>query len=191
MRYATLLLPLLLTCCMPYKELPVEYDYSYDGDFNKYKTFDLFIPASEEDELSKNPMIEQLIVDRMKFLGYQRNEKRPNLLISYRIYADSLKFNGYNQPDIEYWMVSKKRDEMDYNPMKFNLTQGTLLIQLYDRKQNKSIWQGYATTHFGGIAYNDERSLRNAVLSILDKYRFFADGFEENFEFEKLKTLEP
>lgn len=191
MRYASLLiLPLLLTCCMPYQELPVEYDYSYDGKFKKYKSFDLFIPASEEDKLSKNNEIEQLIINRMEFLGYERNEKKPNLLISYKVYIDSINFNGYNQPDIEYWAVSEEQD-LDYNPMKFNLDQGTLLIQLYDRKQNKSIWQGYATTNFGSIVYNDQRSLRNAVLSILDKYRFFADGFEDNFETESLKTLEP
>lgn len=191
MRYASLLLlPLLLTCCMPYKELPVEYDYSYDGDFQKYKSFDLFIPASEEDKLAKNDVIEKLIIDRMKFLGYERNEKKPNLLISYKVYVDSINFNGYNQPEIEYWVVSQKKD-LDYNPMKFNLKQGTLLIQLYDRKQNKSIWQGYATTNFGSIAYTDDRSLRNAVLSILDRYRFFAEGFEENFERRNVETLEP
>lgn len=190
MRYASyILLPLFLTCCMPYKELPVEYDYSYDGDFRKYKTFDLFMPASEEDMLAKNDVIESLIIDRMRFLGYKRNEKKPNLLISYKVYVDSINFNGYNQPDIDYWITSNKK-RLDYDPLKFNLTKGTLLIQLYDRRQNKAIWQGYATTNFGDIVYNDMRSLRNAVLSILDKYRFFADGFEDGYRI-KTETLEP
>lgn len=191
MRYVSLfLLPLLLlTCCMPYQELPVEYDYSYKGDFTKYKSFDLFVPATESDRLSKNPLIEQLIIDRMKFLGYERSEKKPNLLVSYKVYADSLNFNGYNQPDIEYWVKTQKED-IEYNPLKFNLKQGTLLIQLYDRKQNRSIWQGYATTNYGNIAYSDERALRNAVLSILDKYRFFAEGFQD-MQFKNVKSLTP
>lgn len=191
MRYVSFfLLPLLLlTCCMPYKELPVEYDYSYRGDFTKYKTFDLFIPATEDDRLNQNPVIENLIIDRMKFLGYERSEKKPNLLVSYKVYADSLNFNGYNQPDIEYWVKTQKKD-IDYNPLKFNLKEGTLLIQLYDRKQNRSIWQGYATTNYGNIAYHDERALRNAVLSILDKYRFFADGFQD-MQIKNVKNLNP
>lgn len=191
MRYVSLfLLLLLLTNCMPYKELPVEYDYSYQGDFNKYKTFDLFIPATEEDQLQKNEVIEKLIIDRMEFLGYERSSSSPNLLVSYKVYDDSLNFNGYNQPEIDFWIRSQKKD-LDYNPMKFNLKNGTLLIQLYDRQQNRSIWQGYATTNYGSIAYNDERDLRNAVLSILDKYRFFADGFQENYEFRRMKSMTP
>ena len=56
---------------------------------------------------------------------------------------------------------------------------GTLLIQLYDRRQNRSIWQGYATTEYGSIDFNNQRTLKNAVISILDKYRFWADGFIE------------
>jgi len=59
---------------------------------------------------------------------------------------------------------------------------GTLLIQLYDRKQEKLIWNGYATHLYGTIQYNNERQLRNAVISILDKYRFFADGYMEGEE---------
>lgn len=189
MRYVSFtLLPLLLTCCMPYTELPVEYDYSYKGDFQKYKTFDLFLPASEEDASLQNAVIENLIVERMKFLGYERSSDSPNLLISYKVFNDSLKFFGYKQPDINIWAKSKSQ-ELDYDLQKFNLNHGTLLIQLYDRAQNRSIWQGYATTNYGAIAYNDERSVRNAVLSILDKYRFFASGFGEEFDFRPVEKL--
>lgn len=192
MRYVSLtpLLLLLLTCCMPYKELPVEYDYSYDGDFTKYKTFDLFVPATDKDYLEQNPVIEDLIVDRMKFLGYKRSARRPNLLVSYKVYFDSLNFNGYNQPDLEFWMKTKNKD-LEYSPLKFNLARGTLLIQLYDNRKNRSIWQGYATANYGDIVYNDQRALRNAVLSILDKYRVFAEGFEDRLSSDEFKSLTP
>jgi hypothetical protein len=56
---------------------------------------------------------------------------------------------------------------------------GTLLIQFYDRRQNRSIWQGYATTTYGTINFSNQRQMKNAVFSILDKYRFWAEGFEE------------
>jgi hypothetical protein len=53
------------------------------------------------------------------------------------------------------------------------------LIQFFDRRQNRAIWQGYATTLYGNIDFGNQRELRNAVISILDKYRFWADGFIE------------
>ena len=68
---------------------------------------------------------------------------------------------------------------LNYDPQKVQFEYGTLLIQFYDRRQNRSIWQGYATTQYGSIDFNNSRHLRNAVISILDKYRFWAEGFME------------
>jgi hypothetical protein len=94
------------------------------------------------------------------------------------MFYDSLRFHGYNQPDIEEW-VRSQNENLTYEAKNFNLSTGTLLIQFYDRRQNRSIWQGYATTMYGSIDFNNNRHLRNAVISILDKYRFWAEGFME------------
>lgn len=173
-------LPLLvlLASCLGYKELPVEYDYSYKGNFKKYRTFDIMRPAGPPDSSMVNEVIEKTIVQRMKFLGYKQSANRPHLIIGFKMFNDSLRFNGYNQPDIEEW-VKSQNEEIDYDPQKFSLKTGTLLIQMYDRRQNRSIWQGYATTMYGSIDFNNSRHLRNAVISILDKYRFWAEGFME------------
>jgi hypothetical protein len=168
----------LLTSCLGYKELPVEYDYSYKGNFKKYRTFDIMKPAGPADSTMTNDIIEKSIVQRMKFLGYRQVSNRPHLIIGFKMFNDSLRFNGYNQPDIEEW-VKNQNDDIEYDPQKFNLSTGTLLIQFYDRRQNRSIWQGYATTLYGSIDFNNSRHLRNAVISILDKYRFWAEGFME------------
>ena len=169
----------LLASCLGYKELPVEYDYSYKGNFKKYRTFDIMKPAGFNDTTMMNETIEKSIVSRMKFLGYRQATNKPHLIIGFKMFADSLKFNGYNQPDIEEWIRSQKED-ISYDPQKFHLKTGTLLIQFYDRRQNRSIWQGYATTNYGNIDFNNSRQLKNAVISILDKYRFWAEGFIEN-----------
>jgi hypothetical protein len=168
----------LLASCLGYKELPVEYDYSYKGNFKKYRTFDIMRPAGPSDSSMTNAVIEKSIIARMKFLGYRQSESRPHLIIGFKMFNDSLKFNGYNQPDIEEW-VKSQNENIDYDPKKYNLSTGTLLIQFYDRRQNRSIWQGYATTMYGSIDFNNSRHLRNAVISILDKYRFWAEGFIE------------
>ena len=173
---------LILVCavlfgsCLGYKELPVEYDYSYKGNFKKYRTFDIMRPAGPSDSSMINDVIEKSIVARMKFLGYRQATSKPHLIIGFKMFNDSLKFNGYNQPAIEEWIKSQKED-LQYDQQKFQLSTGTLLIQFYDRRQNRSIWQGYATTQYGSIDFANSRHLRNAVISILDKYRFWAEGF--------------
>lgn len=171
-----LLLVALFASCLGYKELPVEYDYSYKGNFKKYRTFDIMRPSGIVDSTMTNEVIEKSIIARMKFLGYRQSTSKPHLIIGFKMFGDSLKFNGYNQPAIEEWVKTGK-EEMDYDQQKFYLKTGTLLIQFYDRRQNRSIWQGYATTQYGSIDFNNSRHLRNAVISILDKYRFWAEGF--------------
>lgn len=169
---------LLLSSCLGFKELPVEYDYSYKGNFKRYRSFEMLKPLNQRDSTMVNEVIEKSIISRMKFLGYRQTANKPHLIIGFKMYTDSLKFNGYNQPEIEEWMKVQKED-IDYDPKKVNLKTGTLLIQFYDRRQNRSVWQGYATTLYGSIDFNNQRQLRNAVISILDKYRFWAEGFVE------------
>lgn len=177
-KYASLLFMPLLISCMGYKELPVEYDYSYRGNFKKYRTFEIMKPANGIDSSMLTSVVEKSIISRMKFLGYRQANHRPHLLISFKMFTDSLRFTGYAQPDIEEWIETQK-DDLDYDKQKYNLKTGTLLIQFYDRRQNRSIWQGYATTLYGSIDFTNNRHLKNAVISILDKYRFWADGFIE------------
>ena len=174
--YPSIITLILFASCLGYKELPVEYDYSYKGNFKKYRTFDMMKPAGPADSTMTNEVIEKSIVARMKFLGYRQNSSKPHLIVGFKMFNDSLKFNGYIQPDIEDW-VKNQADDIEYDPQKFNLNSGTLLIQFYDRRQNRSIWQGYATTQYGSIDFQNSRHLRNAVISILDKYRFWAEGF--------------
>ena len=136
-------------------------------------------PTGTTDSSMINTTIERSILSRLKFLGYRQTENKPHLLVSFKMFEDSMKFNGYNQPEIEQWALVGKED-VTYDPKKLDLKSGTLLIQLYDRKQNRSIWQGYSTDLYGAIDFHDKRTLRNAVASILDKYRFWAEGFIEN-----------
>lgn len=169
---------ILFASCLGYKELPVEYDYSYKGTFKKYRTFDVMKQPGKVDSSMTSAIIEKSILSRMKFLGYRQSENKPHLLICFRMFRDSLMFNGYNQPEIENWIISQD-ENIEYDPKKLDLATGTLLIQLFDRRQNRSVWQGYSTTLYGSIDFNNNRNLRNAVISILDKYRFWAEGFIE------------
>lgn len=181
--YILIIALIFLAGCYSYREYPVEYDYSYHGKFKKYKSFAFLENSSSlKDTTVSQEVIEDIIKSRLQTQGYNYKLEKPNLLVSYKIYYDSLNFRGYDQPDIETW-VKYEKDLEEYSPRKYDLRKGTLLIQLYDRKQERSVWQGYATGVYGNIYFNNERQLKIAVRSILDRYQFLAEDFMENKEF--------
>ena len=181
--YSAFLILLFLTSCYSYREYPVEYDYSYHGKFKRYKSFAFLKNSSAlKDTIVSQDIIENIIKSRLQTQGYNYKLEKPHLLVSYKVYYDSLNFRGYDQPDIESWSKYSNED-VEYNPRKYDLRKGTLLIQLYDRKQERSVWQGYATGVYGNIYFNNERQLKIAVRSILDRYQFLAEDFMENKEF--------
>ena len=79
---------LFLSSCLGYKELPVEYDYSYHGNFKKYRSFDIMRPIGMADTTMTNEVIEKSILSRMKFLGYKQNENKPHLIIGFKMFSD-------------------------------------------------------------------------------------------------------
>jgi len=134
------------------------------------------------DKSMPNTVIQRAIKKRMELQGYRQKSSKPNLLVSYKIFFDSLNFRGYDQPDIEKWIKSQRVDQK-YDPRNYDLRKGTLLIQFYDRKQERAIWQGYATGVYGNIYFDNERQLKVAVRSILDRYQFLAQDFLKDKEF--------
>src|SRR3954463_4718060 len=98
--FTPLIIAVLFVSCLGYKELPVEYDYSYHGNFKKYRTYDLMKPIGFSDSTMSNETIEKSILSRMKFLGYKQSDHRPHLIVAYKMFPDSLNFSGYNQPEI-------------------------------------------------------------------------------------------
>ncbi len=173
-----MLVGIIFTGCLGYKEFPVESDYSYAGDFKKYKTFNfLDTRSSGPDSSMQNDVIEGAIRARMELQGYEYSEMDPRLLVSYKIFYDSLFFTGYEQPDIEMFLEYEENVDQEMDPVKYNLRQGTLLVLMYDRERKKSIWQGYASGVFSNQYFTDKRYLQGAVRSIFDQYKVFAQGF--------------
>lgn len=169
---------LFFASCMGYKEFPVESDYSFEGEFRRYKTFNfLDTRSSGADSSLQNDIIESAIRARMELQGYEYTTRDPRLLVSYKIFYDSLFFTGYDQPDIELFIEYEDNIDQEMDPVKYNLRQGTLLVLMYDRERKKSIWQGYASGVFGDSFYSDKRYLQGAVRSIFDQYKVFAEGF--------------
>lgn len=182
------MLALVVSSCMSSRKYNVETDYSYQGKFRKYKTY-AFLKDNNADTSLQNAVIEEEIKFRMELLGYKLVEKNPNILVSHKIFLDNVRLTGYSQPEIELFVKNEEyidEKEQKYDPIKYNLREGTLLIVLFDGKQEKAIWQGYASGIFGNSFFNNTKYLKKPVRLIFDKYRFLAEGFA----YDKNQTTE-
>lgn len=178
--YCAFPLVILFTSACMKNEYVLESDYSYRGDFKRYNSFSFIndVAVNKDSFLTAyRPFLEKTIQNRMEILGYKFTDKKPRLLIAYSIFGDDLKFQGYNQLELEEWL-DKNDEEDEYMPTKLDMNEGTLLIQFIDSRRNHTVWQGYASGVLGNNGFNNERHLRRAVWSIFEQYRIMAEGFD-------------
>ncbi|MGV3641270.1 MAG: DUF4136 domain-containing protein [Adhaeribacter sp.] len=167
----------------------MESDYSYTGNFRKYKTFGFmgFKPHAN-DSLNHMQTVENAIRARMQLQGYRFSDNKPDLLVSHKIFYDDLLFKGYNQTEIDVWLASGKvieeepdeetgEEKKEYDPVRYSLTKGTLLVVLIDRKHNRAVWQGYASGLLGNREFNNDAYLKRSVRTIFDQYKVFTEGY--------------
>jgi hypothetical protein len=167
-----------MVSCFGTKDYLVESDYSYSGNFKKYKTYG-FIDQQrfDLDSLIPEDLIVRSIKNRMSILGYKHTDQKPNLLIGFRLYYSDFMFKGWEQPDLELWLEGKGYIDEDFDAIKYKLQEGTLMILFLDRKRSKTVWQGYNSGLIDTNSLNNERFIRGSVRTIFDEYRIFAEGF--------------
>jgi hypothetical protein len=169
----SLLMFMVFTGCMR-NEYLVESDYSYGGTFRKYRTFDFMTEiGSNRDSVRQRMVLQDAILRRMELQGYKYGDRKPDLLVSYKMFYGDFDFYGYNQPELENWLVYENEEEK-YDPVTYNMYEGTIIVILWDRKKRQVVWQGYATTMFGN-PYNNDKYIKWAVRSIFDQYRIFGE----------------
>jgi hypothetical protein len=172
--------------CFTLHESRIESDYSYSGDFRYYKTYDFMRESSQPtDTTHLSEMLRDAINTRLRQQGYHPATRRPDLLVSYRMFEGSMRMRGYDQPAIEDWVangvVDKEEEEQHnhegYRPTRILLTNGTLLITLVDARSQRAVWNGYASGVEVPSGPWAEVVLRRSVRSIFDHYRIFTQGF--------------
>lgn len=170
-----LLLLLFLSSCA-YNEYVVESDYSYAGKFKTYKSFGFVSSADPNGRTDRNPIIEDAISYRLELMGYKLTDKKPDLLVNYKIFYGDFNFKGYDQPSEETWLKIEDENQQ-YDPVNYMMKRGSLLILMYDLEREEAVWQGYASGIFNDENLQDERYIRRAVRTVFDRYKFFAQGF--------------
>ncbi len=187
MKRSYYLLPLLALVtwgCFSQKDYVTEYDYNYQGSFKKYKTF-AFIESTEFDSSIVSPVLNATIGARLGSQGFRQQEEKPDLLVSYKIFTDSIKYRGYVQPEFDYWLkrrgttfrddegeLSREQEKDEtYNQVKYNKNDGMLVIYVIDSKQGNTIWQGYTATRFDFESPDFQADITRAAYRVMNEFK--------------------
>jgi len=182
---ASLLFLLILTAsCFSSKDYVTDYDYNYTGSFKKYKTF-AFVESPELDSTVISPVLNATIGARLGSQGFREQESKPDLLVSYKIFTDSIRYRGYVQPEFDYWMnrtgYTYRNDEGEiereqekdetYNQVRYSQNKGMLVIYVIDSKKGNTIWQGYTAADFDLASPNFSADITRAAYRVMNEFK--------------------
>lgn len=189
--FLSALIAILSSGCFSQKDYVTEYDYNYQGSFKKYKTF-AFVEDDEFDETVISPVLNATIGARLGSQGFREQEEKPDLLVSYKIFTDSIKYRGYVQPEFDYWLKRRgetyrdengdlaREQEKDetYNQVRYNENDGMLVIYVIDSRQGNTIWQGYTATKFDFESPDFQADITRAAYRVMNEFKILK-GFGE------------
>jgi hypothetical protein len=170
--------------CFSQKDYVTEYDYNYQGSFKKYKTF-AFVETNEYDSSLVSPVLNATIGARLGSQGFKEQDEKPDLLVSYKIFTDSIKYRGYVQPEFDYWLnrrgttyrddegeIAREQEKDEtYNQVKYNKNDGMLVIYVIESKQGNTIWQGYTATKFDFESPDFQADITRAAYRVMNEFK--------------------
>lgn len=178
------LIPVITCGCFSQKDYVTEYDYNYQGSFKKYKTF-AFVEANEGDSSMISPVLNATIGARLGSQGFKEKPNQPDLLVSYKIFTDSINYRGYVQPEFDYWLKrtgttfrdaegelarEQEKDET-YNMVRYSKNEGMLVIYVIDSKLGNTIWQGYTPTRFDFNSPDFQADITRAAYRVMNEFK--------------------
>ena len=195
-RYSSYL-SLICTLACSSTEYMVESDYSYDARFHRYKSFKFASNSNFKGSEADKDLFEKYVGTVLSAWGYRPRDKKPDLYVFVTIYYEDLTLKGYQQPNLKQWsgltgkyqdqihqfdsvaseqsvddsFLSNRKLEEEYNAVDFDMREGTILISFFDRKKGKTVWQGYASGVFGADKVKNKRTLRSAIINIMDEFK--------------------
>ncbi len=177
-------LGVLVSGCFGQKDYIAEYDYNYQGSFKNYKTYS-FLQSEVTDSLLITPIMTSTIGARLSSQGFQEKESKPDMLVSYKVFFDSIRYRGYVQPELDYWLQRtgytyrdengelQKELEKDetYNMVRYSQNNGMLVIYVIDNKYGNTIWQGYTAAAFDPNSPDFQADLTRAAYRVMNEFK--------------------
>lgn len=177
----------LFSGCFTQKDYIAEYDFNYNANFKRYKTFS-FMQNPITDTTGIHHAIEKTIASRLGSQGFRLQDDKPDMLINYKIFYDEVKYRGYEQPNFDSWLkrhgtpLIENDDEEEeerkltnkdenYTNIKYSENSGMLVIFVIDNKKGYTVWQGYTSAHFDHLSPNIQSDLTRATYRVMDQFR--------------------
>jgi hypothetical protein len=190
----------LLSGCLTSREARIESSYSYRGRFRHYRTYGFLNGTGlTADSTRLSETLRDAVRQRMRIQGYKFSRKNPDLMVSFKLFEGDMRFPGFQQEDITYWV--KRNDAEDdetpedqrhtYLPKRMLLLDGTLMVTLIDTHSDNAIWNGYASGVVVPEGVRGEYVLVRSVRSIFDRYRIFTENYFQGGNLDGASNGEP
>jgi hypothetical protein len=172
MKYTLIIFPLILaffTSCATSSLPTVKTDYDNEADFTEFASFNW--SDEIENQKDSHPILDNSLVRKriknairseMEGRGYEFAESA-DLLVNFHVVIEEK--TGYTTTPsfgYRYWA----RD----NVQPYNYKEGTLIIDLIDKKQNQLVWQGYTEGIIDNNPEKMEEKMRAAISLIFKEY---------------------
>jgi hypothetical protein len=145
--------------CTPLLAQKVAYDWDKDVDFSVYRTYKWVELASGKAavETTHKRIVNNVDVQLQAKSVKLASGDNADLYVSYQIVVDKkAQITSFN-PDGQ-WNPGPGMDANAYKPTPGTVAQGSLVIDIYDRKMKKLIWRGIVSAAF------DSRQAANYVV---------------------------
>lgn len=155
----------LANACSP--QIQVYSDHDPDYQIKNYKTFDW--GQKTNIEANRNPLhynelndkrIKSAVLEELTSRGYRLSDVNPDLIIHYHIIIDDqsvVATEPYGYFYGPYWMRMSTHV--------YRYSEGTLIIDLMDPKNNNLVWRGWATVDLAMITSEQTESIINRVVA--------------------------
>ena len=177
---------LLLSGCLASRDARIESSYSYRGRFRHYRTYD-FLSGNglTADSTRISEALRDAVKQRMRLQGYRFSHRKPDLMVSLKLFEGDMRFPGFVQDDINRWVKNNEAEDEEtpdeqrhgYQPTRLLMLDGTLMVTLIDTKTDNAIWNGYASGVVVPEGLRGEYVLVRSVRSIFDRYRIFTENY--------------
>ena len=163
------------TVCKPM----VRSDYDHNIDFKPYHSFGFFekLATDERYETLTTRYLKAAVTREMKSRGYTYLEKDPDLLINFNIKfkeKQQIRTTAYPAGYYGYrWGYYGAWGGYNYDTYTYEYTEGTMNIDIVDRRRKQMVWEGVAIGRVRQEDYDHvEKSIDKTVNLIFQKFPF-------------------
>lgn len=155
--------------CKP--TLKVSSDYDKSANFSSYKTFSLYYLVTSKNVTQFNEeRIWNSIREEMQKKGYIEDDNNPDIVVNAISVINNKKYLAANSSGSGIVRPYAGMLSSSGNIQAVHYKEGSLLIDVIDRRTNKLVWEGVGSAEFEKQPKDPEKVIKNAVNKILESF---------------------